>query len=369
MTKILSKAKIALITDSLNQLGGAERVLVVLGEIFPQADIYALFGKKNIAKNLFPKKKVKFSFLNFLPFINKYHRLYIPFYPLGVLGLNLKNYDLVISNTSAFVKGVKTKGFHLSYCHTPTRYLWDDYYLKNHPWSKIVKFLALAIKPVLKRIDFNFSKSPDIFIANSQFIAQKIKKYYNRESYIVYPPYNEDKFYYQNIKKKNYYLAVGRFLFYKRFDLIIEAFNQNKKPLYIIGSGPEENRLKKMIKSPNIKIIGPVRNDDTLRNYYARAKALIFPQIEDFGLVPVEAMACGTPVIAFNKGGAKETVKQSISGIFFNKQTPAELNQAVEKFESLNFNSQKIANYAKNFSKKNFIKKIKEILKNQGFVF
>ncbi len=369
MTKILSEAKIALITDSLNQLGGAERVLSVFFDLFPQADIYALFGKKEIASKIFLQKKVNFSFLNSLPYINKYHRLYIPFYPLGASSFNLKDYDLVVSNTSAFVKGVRTNGFHLSYCHTPTRYLWDDYYLKKHPWAKIVKMPAFILKPILKKIDLSFSKKPDIFVTNSQFISQKIKRYYNRESYIVYPPYDENKFYYQNGKKENYYLAVGRFLFYKRFDLIIKAFNENKKNLYIIGSGPERSRLEKMIKSPNIKIIGFVKDDNVLRDYYSRAKALIFPQVEDFGLVPVEAMACGTPVIAFNKGGAKETVKENFSGLFFNKQSSQDLNQTIIKFESLNFDSQKIANYAKKFSKKVFLERIKKILYDYGFIF
>ncbi len=368
MIKTQSNLKIALITDSLNQLGGAERVISVLGELFPQADIYALFGKREIASRVFKSRKVKFSILNFFPFINRFHRFYIPFYPLGVFSLNLKDYDLVISNTSAFVKGVKTKGFHLSYCHTPTRYLWDNYYLKNHPWSFILKLPVLFLKPILKKIDINFSKNPNIIMANSNFIAQKIKKYYNRQSLIIYPPYDEKKFFYKPLKKNNYYLAVGRFLFYKRFDLIIKAFNKNRKNLYIIGSGPEEERLKKLIKSPNIKIIGKVKDDNLLRQYYTKAKALIFPQVEDFGLVAVEAMACGTPVIAFQKGGAKETVINGFSGLFFNSQNEESLNRAIKNFEKNNFNNFEISEYAKKFSKKIFFKQIKEILNKQGIV-
>jgi len=353
--------KIALCHDYLNQFGGAERVLEALSEIFPSAPIYSLFGSQEIIEKIFKKKKIFFSSLKFFPFINKNHRLFIPLMPFFVKTLNLKNYDLIISSSSAFIKGIETKGIHICYCHTPTRYLWEEKYLLDYPLPNFLKnFFKLPIS-ILKKIDFSFSKQPDVFIANSNFIAQKIKKYYQRDSLVIYPPYDEKNFFYQkDIKKENFYLMVGRLLYYKKFDLAIKVFNKLKLPLIIVGKGPQEKYLKKIAKE-NIKFLGFVE-DEKLRKLYQKAKALIFPQIEDFGIAPLEAMACGTPVIAYSFGGQKESIIENFSGIFFEKQNEESLIEAIKKFQKMKFDSQKISEYVKKFSKERFKKEIKELV-------
>ena len=363
MVKTLFKMKVVLVHDYLNQIGGGERVLKVFSKIFPEAPIYALFGKEEVVRSLGLEGKVSFSFLNRLSAINNHHRFFIPFYPLGVMALKIKEADLVISNSSNFAKGIRTEAFHLDYCLTPTRYLWESSYIKNHPYSAALKLPAYLLKPFLRKIDKSFSREPDLFLADSIFISQKIKKYYQRDSLVLYPPYDERLFFYDNnLRKKEYYLMVGRLLFYKKFDLVIRAFNLNRKKLLIVGDGPERARLEKMVKNPEIKILGRVE-DNELREYYGKARALIFPQVEDFGLVPVEAMVVGTPVIAFRGGGARESVREDFSGVFFDEQNEEALNLAIEKFERMNFNSEKISRYARRFSEGNFVRKFKEILR------
>jgi len=353
--------KIAICHDYLNQFGGAERVLKAFLEIFPQADVFALFGSKKIIEKILEGKKVHFSFLNRFPLINQKHRFFIPLMPFFVKSLNLKNYEIVLSSASSFIKGVETKGVHFCYCHTPTRYLWEEKYLLDYPLPDFLKkFFKLPVY-FLRKIDFSFSKKPDFFIANSNFIAKKIEKFYQRKAEVIYPPYDEKKFFYDKMtSKENFYLMVGRLLYYKRFDLAIETFNQLKLPLIVVGKGPEEKKLKKMAKE-NIKFLGFV-SDEKLRKLYQKAKALIFPQIEDFGIVPLEAMACGTPVIAFNFGGQKESIIENFSGVFFEKQTKESLIQAIEKFEKIEFDFEKISKYAQKFSKERFKKEIKEFI-------
>lgn len=358
--------KVALVHDYLNQIGGGERVLKVFSKIFPEASIYALFGKEEVVKSLGLEGRATFSFLNKLPAINNHHRLFIPFYPLGVAALKIGEADLVISNSSNFTKGVKTKAFHLNYCLTPTRYLWEDSYIKNHPYSRILKLPAYLLKPLLRKIDKKFSERPNLLLADSVFISRKIKEYYRRDSFVLYPPYDEKAFFYdRDLKKEDYYLMVGRLLFYKKFDLVIRAFNLSGKNLLIVGDGPEMARLKKMARSSKIKFLGRAE-DGALRKYYAKAKALIFPQVEDFGLVPVEAMASGTPVIAFRGGGAMESVKENFSGIFFDSQTEESVNSAVKRFERMDFDFESIARDAKRFSEESFTRKFKEILREYG---
>ena len=354
--------KIALCHDYLNQSGGAERVLKGLSEIFPEAKIYTLFGSKKTIKKIFDNKKIHFSLLNYFPLINKYHRFFIPLMPFFINNFNLKNYDLVISSSSSFIKGIKTYGIHICYCHTPTRYLWEEKYLLDYPLPNFLKKLLKLPAFFLKKIDFSFSKKPDFFIANSKFIAKKIKKYYQRDSVVIYPPYEEKKFFYQkNVKKENFYLMVGRLLYYKKFDLAIRVFNKLNLPLIIVGKGPQEKYLKKIAKR-NIKFLGFLE-DERLRKLYQKAKALIFPQVEDFGIVPLEAMACGTPVIAFEFGGQKESIIENFSGIFFKKQSEEDLIEVIKKFQKMKFDSQKISESVKKFSKERFKKEIKEFVK------
>ena len=351
--------KVALVHDYLNQYGGAERVLEVLIDIFPEAHVYSLLYHNDGALKRFEKQVRKTSFLD-IGLVRRHHRLFIPMMPLAAQSIDLgSDYDLIISDTAGYAKGIRhsPQTFHISYCHTPLRYVWE---MDNYFQSRIFK---LAFRPIFKYLrnwDFKAAHKPDIMIANSNFIARKIKDYYQRQAAVIFPPVDGKKFYFSKASKgkvtASYYLAVGRLLHYKKFDLIIEAFQELNLPLKIVGAGPEFNNLKSKIsnlKSRNIELLQFV-SDEELRNLYTGSEALIFPQVEDFGLVAVEAQACGAPVIAFAGGGALEIIQDGISGIFFYRQQVQDLVLAVRRFEKMRFNRKKISQLAQRFSVTSF---------------
>lgn len=370
--------RVALVHDYLNQYGGGERVLEALMEIFPEAPIFTLFYDEEKTLGRFRGRVAKTSLLDF-PLVRENHRFFIPLMPTAANFLDLGNdYDLIISDSAGYAKGISygknTK--HISYVHTPLRYAWEA---ENYFNGAKGKLLVGAFRPVLnylKNWDYRAGQKPDVLIANSQFIAGKIKNYYNREAKVIYPPVDTEKFYLssghseaklKNLKrsftdvqddKGSYYLAVGRLLHYKKFDLVIDAFAKLDLPLKIVGSGPEQEKLKAQSEKLKAKVefIPFVKSEEELRKLYNGARALIFPQVEDFGLVAAEAQACGTPVIAYAGGGALEIVKDGKTGIFFNQQTAESLIDAVEKFEKTKFIRSSIARSAKKFSKENFAK-------------
>jgi len=356
--------KIALVHDYLNQYGGAERVLETFSEIFPDAPIYTLFYDKKRLKKRFDGKIKGTSFLDF-NLVSRNHRSFIPLMPAAARGINLGDtYDVVLSSSAGYGKGISYNGstFHINYCHTPLRYAWE--YNKYFDWNPILKTVASPMFWYLRTWDRMAGRRPKIVLANSKFIAGKIKKYYNRESEVLYPPVDLRIFYRdKNVKKAGYFLAVGRMVHYKRFDLIIEAFNRLNLTLLIVGEGPEKENLKKLVKSSKIHFL-PFSTETELRNLYNAAEALIFPQEEDFGLVAAEAQACGTPVIAFSHGGAKEIVEDRVTGIFFHHQNIDDLIMAVKKFLLSSFDDKKIRDSAKRFSKTRFKNKIKKIVSN-----
>ncbi len=362
--------RVAILHDYLNQFGGAERVLKTLLEIFPKADIFTLLYDKERTFGLFDKNIKKTSFLDF-DFVKKRHRLFIPLMPFAAeFFKNQEEYDLVISSSAGYGKGIKIKGqYHICYCHSPLRYAWEIDYLKDVPVSPwlLSREISKPIAEWLRNWDRNASKKVNLFIANSEFISEKIRSYYGRESYVLYPPVDLETFYPETGQKQNnYFLMVGRLIYYKRFDLIIEAFNLIKKPLKIVGLGPEINKLKAMVRSPYIEFI-PKVDDDKLRQIYTNAEALLFPQIEDFGLVAAEAQACGLPVIAFNRGGAREIIEDRKTGLFFNEQTVESVIDRIKEFEIMRFDRNKIRQNAMKFSKENFKNDFLKILNNSGF--
>ncbi|TSC89538.1 MAG: Uncharacterized protein G01um10143_28 [Parcubacteria group bacterium Gr01-1014_3] len=361
--------RIALVHDYLNQYGGAERVLETLMEMFPEAPVYTLLHDPAKTFGKFTDRVKKTSVLDF-QFARDNHRWFIPLMPIAAGMLDLGDeYDLVISDTAGYAKGIKhgAKTKHISYIHTPLRYAWETDYL-NFQFSIInLQFWKPFLKPVinyLKNWDFEAGQKPNILISNSSFIAGKVKDYYGRDSEVVYPPVDSERFYYvpKSYDKDNtYYLAIGRLLHYKRFDLVVDAFAKLGFPLKIVGSGPESENLKLKIenlKSSNIELIPASKTDDELRQLYGGAKALIFPQVEDFGLVAAEAQACGAPVIAYAAGGALEIVQDGKTGALFNVQTPEGLMEAVQRFEQMRFNRKSVSMAAKKFSKVNFKKQI-----------
>lgn len=351
--------KTALVYDRVNKWGGAERVLLTLHEIFPDAPLYtSVYNPKTASwAKVFPKVIPSFAGQNW---VDSHHEWLAPLMPLAFESFNFDSYDLVISVTSEAAKGIITHPgtVHLCYCLTPTRYLWsgyDFYFSKDSPLRTVTK----PIVGYLKRWDKVAAHRPDVMIATSKTVQERIKKYYSRDSGIIYPPVGLDPFdtspiRISEVKNTGFFLIVGRLVPYKRVDLVIEAFNRLKKPLIIVGTGSEEARLKRMAGN-YIKFVGQL-TDSQLANYYSSSKALIFPQEEDFGIVAIEAQSAGKPVIAFNKGGARETVIPGKTGLFFSRQTPGDLISAIKKFERTKFDSKIIKENAKRFSKERFKK-------------
>jgi len=360
---------IALVHDWITNLAGAERVMLELNKMYPKAPIFTSVFDPNKARP-FSKLDVRPSFLQKLPFVKSKRELLIPLTPFAFEQFDLSKFGLVISSTTMAAKGVLTKpdAVHICYCHTPARYLWEPGI--DPRASK--GFLSPLKKNVSRRMrvwDKVAADRVDYFIANSNYIAQRIKKYYDRDAIVVYPPVDVNRF--KPVAKSeigDYFLFVSRLVEYKKCDIIVEAFNDLGFPLKIIGQGSEKKRLTKMAKS-NIEFLGHL-TDEEIANYYAKAKAFVFAAEEDFGIVPVEAMAAGRPVIAFNGGGVRETVIDKVTGIFFDEQTPQCIIDAVKKFNPNEFDPAVIRKQAEKFSnerfQKEFKKTISDILKEEG---
>lgn len=354
----------AIIADWLTNLGGAERVVLDMHKAFPEADIYtSAYNPEKLPQ--FKRAKIYTSFLQKFPFAKTKHQLFLGLMPYAFESFDLSKYDVVLSSSFACAKGVITKPqtTHICYCHTPMRYVWDEShsFIETHSMNPILKKFA---KPMLHKMriwDKLASDRPNIYIANSNHIANKIKKYYEKDSTVIYPAVgiNPDNEITNN--KEDFYIAAGRIKAYKRFDLIIEAFNKLQKRLYIIGTGEELNNLKSLNKNPNTEFLGFV-DEKLLKKLYSRAKALIFPQNEDFGIIPIEAQSFGCPIIAYKKGGSLETVINKKTGIFFDKQDSESLIEAINQFEKLELDYNQIREHAKKFSQDRFQNEIKDFV-------
>jgi glycosyltransferase involved in cell wall biosynthesis len=351
--------RIALVHEYLNQFGGAERMLLNLSAIFPDAPIYTLFYDKKSTGGVFEGLDIRTSFLQKLPFIKKYHRGFPLLMPFAIEQFDFKNFDTVISISASFAKGIITgpETKHICICLTPPRFLWDgsQKFVEDFGYPKLIKNILPPFITYLRIWDREASFRVDEFWAISDFIKKRIKKYYFKDSEIIYPPVNISKFYISN-KLDDYFLMVGRLVGYKRFDLGVKVFNKLKLPLKIVGMGPELKKLKK-IANNNIEFLGLV-SDDQLAYIYSKAQALIFPQEEDFGIVPLEAMASGRPVIAYKSGGALETVIEGKTGLFFEEQTVDSLFYAIKNFDSNKFNPNICRAQAEKFDVEVFKKKL-----------
>jgi len=354
--------KVALIHEWLIDRGGAENCLEEFCEMYLEADIFTLIYKPETFKDsIISKHKVHTSFLQKIPAIFKLYRNLPMLYPLAIESFNLSKYDLVISIHYSVTHGVKTKDkqLHISFTCTPARFLWSGYneYI-NDPMLKnpIKKLLAKLIIPFLRRWDLKASKRPDFYIAIAEEIKQRIKKYYRRDSTVIYPPVDTEMFKPKKpIKKGNFYFTISRLVPYKKVDLIAKAFTKmGDKQLLIGGKGLELEHIKEIAKGhPNIKVLGFISDEERIK-LEQKAKAFIFAANEDFGIVPVEAQAAGTPVIAFGKGGALETVMDGKTGIFFNEQTTDSLIAAVKRFEKMHFDFKALISHANRFSNGKF---------------
>lgn len=357
--------RVALVHDHLNQLGGAERVLKAFTEIFPSAPIFTLIYGEKATQSWFRHCEVRESFLAHLPFARRRFRWFLPLMISATESYDLNSYDVVISDSSGLAKGVITspQTLHIDYCHTPTRYLWSDHNtvidrLENR-W--LIRRLSQAYKNYLRMWDRLAADRVDAFIANSQFVADRIRKFYRRKSTVIHP-FVDVGDYEISPDHKGYFLIVSRLRPYKRVDIAVRAFNKLGLPLKVIGEGEEAEQLRGVAKS-NIEFLGWV-DDDTKRKYIHGCRALIHPQEEDFGITPLEAMACGKPVIAYQAGGAIETIVHGTTGLLFDEQSWEALADAVIRLRAHTFNPLTIREHAEGFSKDVFKTKIRDFVED-----
>jgi len=356
--------KVAIICDWLVTVGGAEKLLREILHCFPQADLFAVIDfMEGEDRQFLLQKPVKTTFVQKLPFAKKKYRSYLPLMPFAIEQLDVSDYDLVISSSHAVAKGVITgpNQVHVSYVHSPMRYAWDlqhQYLRESGLDTKFSGYLARYFLHKLRLWDLRSANGVDHFAANSMFIQKRIQKTYRREAEVIYPPAELDRFT-PHYAKDNFYLTASRFVPYKRIDLIVESFqHMPDKELIVIGTGPQLEKIKSKA-GKNVALLG-YQPDDQLHYYMQRAKAFIFAAEEDFGLVPVEAQACGTPVIALGKGGALETVRGlshlQPTGVFFPEQTVESICHAIKRFEdhATRFNPEYCVENAARFSSQRF---------------
>ncbi len=352
--------KVALVHDYLNQMGGAERVLMALHEIFPDAPIYTSIYDPQCVDPSFQKMDIRTSFMQKLPLVTKHHQPYLPFYPFAMESLDLRGYDLVLSSSSAFGKGVITRPetTHICYCHTPMRWCWNyDEYVEREHLGKLARLVLPFLITGLRVWDQTSSMRVDHFIANSPVVAERIQKYYRRDAVVIPPPVEAQRFTFDpETQVEDYFLIVSRLIPYKRIDVAIEACNKLHLPLVIVGSGRDLERLKKMA-GPTVRFMGQLSDEEVLY-YYAHCRALLFPGEEDFGITPLEAQASGRPVIAYGAGGALASVVDGITGVFFQKQTVESLTAALASFDERKYDPQVIHNHALEFDTPRFHRRI-----------
>ncbi|AAK81011.1 glycosyltransferase involved in cell wall biosynthesis [Clostridium acetobutylicum] len=355
--------KVALVHDWLTNMGGAERVIINLKEIYKEAPIYTSLYNPDKLDDELRNIDVRTSFLQKPKNIKRGHQKLLPFMPMAFESFDLNEYDIVLSSCSSCAKGVVTNPntMHVCYCHTPMRYAWEYYYEYADEWG-LNKLKGKLLKYVMNYIrlwDGVSSKRVDYYIANSQNVAKRIWKHYKRESVVIHPPVRCKLFDISDVNEE-YFLIVSRLVPYKRIDLAVEVFNELGLPLVVIGGGKDLDRLKNMAKD-NIKFLGR-QSDEVIKEYYSKCRAFIFPGEEDFGITPLEAQASGRPVIAYGKGGALETVVSGVTGVFFKEQTVDSLKSAVNEFEKINFDKSVIRRHAEEFDEEIFKKKIREYL-------
>lgn len=355
--------KIAIVHDWLTNMGGAEQVVINFKEVYKDAPIYTTFYNPNKLDDKLKNIEVKTSCLQKKKMIEN-HKKYFPLMPMAFEKFDLNEYDVVLSSSSSCAKGVLTKpgSIHICYCHTPMRYAWekrDEYTLGM---GKLKKKLVEILCHYMRIWDVASSNRVDYFIANSTEVQKRIKKHYKRDSVVINPPVRCNMF---NISETDgdYYLVLSRLVGYKRFDLAVQACSELGKKLVVIGEGPEKEKLEKLAKE-NVTFLGR-QPDEVVKKYMSECKALLFPGEEDFGIVPVEAQSCGRPVIAYGKGGVLDSVIDGKTGVFFKEQTVESLKEAINKFETMKFDKEKIRKHALEFDESVFQEKIRKFVEEK----
>jgi glycosyltransferase involved in cell wall biosynthesis len=371
--KPLSELRVAIVHYWFVGRAGGERVVEALAELFPQADLFALVADRSVMAPILQTRKLQTSFLQRIPGSRKYHRHFLLLQPLALEQFDLSDYDLVISSESGPAKGVITSSqtCHICYCHSPMRYIWEMYPSYRRGMGPVVGAIFLLVAHYMRLWDYASAGRVDYFVANSRFIASRIRKYYGRQSTVIHPPVEAVTAQLSG-RPGDYYLAVGRLVDYKRFDLAIRACTQLGRPLKVIGDGPQRKALQRMA-GPTVEFLGRV-GDEELRRNLAGCRALLFPGEEDFGIVPVEAQSFGRPVIAYASGGVLETVRgvmpgesevEEPTGVFFTEQSPSALVKAMLDFEAMEaeFCPQTIREHALQFDSEIFKQKMIDFIR------
>ena len=361
--------KTAIVHYWLVNMRGGERMLEALLEMFPDADIYTHVYNPKAVSDLIKNRRIFTSRVNRLPFAKKLYQLYMPLMPNALMDFNLQGYDLVISSEAGPAKGVvpNPNAYHLCYCHSPMRYLWDMYHEYFRGTTPLIRFFMKRLIPSLRLWDVTSANLVDRFITNSRYVANRIRRIYNREAEVVYGPAPIEPFLDVERKPADYYLFLGQITWYKRADVAIEACVKSGRKLVVAGAGAKKKDVRKYGKTGLVRFTGRV-SDAQAAALFSGAKALLYPGIEDLGLVPIEANAAGCPVIAYREGGALETVKEGVTGAFFDEQTPESLIAAMDRFErnQVTFNNRELfKNHVQQFSKKAFIERIRCILEEK----
>ncbi|MFQ5643111.1 MAG: glycosyltransferase, partial [Thiogranum sp.] len=342
---------------------GGEKVLEALCELYPDADIFTHVCDPDAISETLRSHRITSTFIQCLPRARAWYQRYLPLMPLALEQLDLRGYDLVISSESGPAKGIvpPPESTHICYCHSPMRYVWDMYHDYLADAGRLTKLMMPPLLHYMRTWDVTTAPRVDHFIANSSYVAARIRKYYRRDAKVIHPPVDTMEFS-PRADGGDFYLMMGQLTGYKRADLAVEAFNETGKPLVIIGEGEMRRELEKKAGA-NIRFMG-WQPFESIKEHYARCRALIFPGTEDFGIVPVEAMASGRPVIAYRRGGATETVVDGVSGLFFDQQTVPALIDAVRRFEAVDggYASEPIIRHAKKFDREVFKQSMKDFI-------
>lgn len=354
---------VALVHDWLTGMRGGEKCLEVLCELFPDAPIYTLLHNNGAMSPLIESKKIITSFIDGLPKKEEKYRSYLPLFPVAMEQFDFSEFDLVISTSHAVAKNAKVRSgaLHICYCHTPMRYVWemyDQYFGREHA-GFLTRTAMSMIRPFLRSWDVRTANRVHYYIANSENVRKRIQRYYHRDAEVIFPPVDTDRFT-LSTTDNGYYLMVTALVPYKRVDLAVDCFNRTGERLLIVGKGTESKKLRSIAKS-NVEFLG-WKSDDDLAQLYRGCKALVFPGEEDFGIVPLEAMATGKPVLAYGKGGALETVKAGTTGVFFHEQTADALGEAMNALKSTSFDPAVIREHALRFSRPHYKQRMKDFI-------
>lgn len=355
-------SKIALVHDYFVQMGGAERVAEAMHDSFPSAPVYTTVALPKGLPGGLRTADIRTSPMQHLPSIERRFRHYFMLYPFAVENFDLSQYDLIFSSSSGYAKGVRRRrnAIHVCYCHTPMRWVWRyDDYVAREGFGGTVRAALPSLLWGLRKWDLRASRQPNYYIANSRLVAERIKKIYGREAFVIPPPIDVDRFEMAD-EVGDYYLVLSRLMPYKRIDLAVEACKRANRRLIVIGDGPDRARLEKLADD-RIEFLG--RQPDSIVNYYAaRCRALLFPGEEDFGMAPLEINAAGRPVIAYRGGGAVETVVEGVTGVFFDQQTSLSLAEAIEEFEGLQWRQEALRHHAEKFDRNVFAFRVLQFL-------